>query len=256
MKKLSLVLALVLAMGTFASCSGETATTTAAGDDAPATTTAATTTAAKITIPNLVTDAPTTTEDPDAPIYADDIEVFPNAYWGDLALEGYEVAGYFENGEDIDGSDGGHAMFLFTNDSMAAGKLTATFTGVEGSPSDSGIIFCMEEDIDELTWFWENGPAYYMLFVADAGTLYLSKVSYQGVAWTICQITADPIPGFVHGQEITITAEFDGAGHIKGYANGELLIDYTDPSPLTGSGYGVRAEIIGVTYSSVIAEHD
>ena len=157
---------------------------------------------------------------------------------------------------DIDGPDGGHAMFVFTNDTMASGKLTATFTGVEGAPSDSGIVFGMEEDIDEMYWYWEDGPAYYMLFVSDRGSLYLSKVGYQGAAWTVLHDTADPIPGFVHGQEITISAEFDGTGNIKCYANGELLIEYTDTAPLSGNRYGVRAEIIDVTYSSVVAEHN
>lgn len=253
MKKLSLVLALVLALGAFASCADQNAeTTTDGGANNPAATTpAATTTAPKITLPPLPgTDEPGTDELP----Y--EIEAFPNATSGDIALEGYEVWGYWEDGVDIDGPDGGHAMFVFTNDTMASGKLTATFTGVEGSPSDSGIVFGMEEDLDEMYWYWENGPAYYMLFVADAGTLYLSKVNYNGTPWSILEITADPIPGFVHGQQVTITAEFDGTGNIKCYANGELLIDYTDSAPLTGNRYGVRAEIIDVTYSSVVAEHN
>lgn len=250
MKKLSLVLALVLALGAFASCADGTdnaaTTPAAAGNDTPAVTT---TEAPKLTLPPIPTDDPTT-EDPDAPLY--EVEAFPNAKSGDLALEGYEVSGYWEDGASVDPN----SMFLFTNDSMAAGSLTATFTGVEGSESDCGIVFCMEEDVNELTWFWENGPAYYMLFVADAGTLYLSKVSYQGNPWTVLQITAEPIPGFVHGQQVTIKAEFDGTGNIKCYANGELLIEYTDASPLTGTGYGVRAEIPNVVYSSVVAEHD
>ncbi|MBQ8382325.1 MAG: hypothetical protein IJX47_03870 [Clostridia bacterium] len=253
MKKLSLALALVLALSTFVSCADESDTPDeTGGNNAAATTTVATTTAPSITLPPIDPgdDEPGTNELP----Y--EIEAFPNATSGDIALEGYEAEGYWDDGAVTDGLDGGHAMFIFTNDTMASGKLTATFTGVEGSPSDSGIVFGMEEDIDEMYWFWENGPAYYMLFVADAGTLYLSKVSYNGVSWTICQITADPIPGFVHGQEVTITAEFDGAGNIKGYANGELLIEYTDPAPLTGNRYGVRAEIIGVAYSSVVAEHN
>lgn len=251
MKKLSLALALVMAMSALVSCAGEPAETTAA----PKTTTVAgatTTGGPKVTLPTL----PPDTEEPQSDELPYEIEAFPNAKSGDLALEGYEAAGYWEDGADIDGEYGGHAMFIFTNDTMASGTLTATFTGVEGSPSDSGIIFGMEDDVDEMIWFWENGPAYYMLFASDAGNLYLAKVGYQGNPWTVCEVTADPIPGFVHGQQVTIKAEFDGTGHIKCYANGELLIDYTDPAPLSGNRYGVRAEIIGVTYSSVVAEHN
>lgn len=249
MKKLSLALALVMAMSALASCAGEPAETTAA----PKTTTVAgatTTGGQKVTLPIIQPGTEEPVTGGDEVLY--EVEAFPNAKSGDLALEGYEAEGYWEDGVNTDG----WGMFIFTNDTMASGSLTATFTGVEGSPSDSGIVFGMEEDVDEMIWFWENGPAYYMLFVADGGTLYLSKVGYQGNPWTICEITAEPIPGFVHGQQVTIKAEFDGLGNIKGYANGELLIDYTDPAPLSGNRYGVRAEITDVTYSSVVAEHN
>ncbi len=254
MKKFSLVMALVLAMSAFTACGGEGDTTTAPeGSKAPgATTTVAGDPTPQLTLPPIEPG----TDEPDPGDLPYDVEAFPNATSGDIALEGYEAEGWFDDGVVTDGRDGGHAMFIFTNDTMASGKLTATFTGVEGSPSDSGIVFGMEEDIDEMYWFWENGPAYYMLFAADGGSLYLAKVGYQGTAWKELMITAEPIPGFVHGDEVTITAEFDGAGKIKGYANGELLIEYTDPAPLSGSRYGVRAEIIGVAYSSVIAEHN
>ncbi len=250
MKKLSLALALLLALTAFTACGDDAAenTTASAGDPTDAVTT--TTDKPKVTFPPIITDAPSSTEDPNELPY--EVESFPNATSGDIKLEGYEAQGYFEDGVNTDG----FGMFIFTNDTMSSGKLTATFTGVEGAESDSGIVFGMEEDVDEMYWFWENGPAYYMLFASDAGHLYLSKVNYNGNPWTVCKITDSPIPGFVHGQEVTIAAEFDGAGNIKCYANGELLIDYTDPAPLTGNRYGVRAEITGVTYSSVVAEHN
>lgn len=248
MKKLSLVLALVMAMSALVSCAGETAETTTAapaGDDKPAGVT--TTAAAKVTLPNIEPDPEPTTEGDGLPY---EIEAFPNAKSGTLALEGYEANGYWENGVNTDGM----GMFIFTNDTMAAGTLTITMTGVEGSPSDSGLVFGMEDDVDEMIWFWENGPAYYMLFASDAGNLYLSKVNHNGQVWN--NLMEVPIPGFAHGQEVTIKVEFDGAGNIKGYANGELLITYTDANPLAGNRYGVRAEITGVSYSSVIAEHN
>gem|GEM_PF-2266429 len=174
---------------------------------------------------------------------------FPNAHAGNLALEGYDAWGEFRDGEVYTGP----AMFIVTNDEMSAGKLSCTLTGVVNSPSDSGIVFCVEPDVNEDIWFFEGGPAYYMLFASDGCTLYLSKVSFNGAPWTVLANVA--IPGFQHGDEITITAEFDGQGNIKGYANGELLIDYTDSMPLEGSGYGVRGEIRGVSYSDVTAEH-
>lgn len=250
MKKLSLALALLLALTAFASCAdgGDTSTTTVADyGGSPA----ATGTTPSLTLPPIDPGNDTTPGE-DEPLY--EIEAFPNATAGDVALEGYEVWGYWNEGM----SEDALSFFAFTNDTMKSGKLTATFTAIEGAQSDNGIVFGMEDDVNEQIWYWEDGPSYYMLFVADAGTLYLAKVIGSNppeTRWNICQVTAEPIPGYVHGNEITITAEFDGAGNIKGYADGVELINYTDPSPLNGSRYGVRAEVSGVTFSEIVAEH-
>lgn len=246
MKKLSLVLALILVLSMFVSCNSDSSTNDAGNDDDGVTTTTTTTTTRRGQNLDPEEDPDDDNDDP----LADEIKAFPNATSGDLALEGYGAWGYWEDGVTTDANN----LFVFTNDTMKAGKLTATFTGVEGSPSDSGIVFGMEDDVNEQLWYWEDGPAYYMLFVSDAGTLYLSKVSYQGSPWI--ELKQTTIPGFSHGQEVTISAEFDGEGNIKGYANGTLLFEYTDNSPIEGTRYGVRAEIIDVTYSSVVAEHD
>lgn len=240
---LSAALAIVLMLGVLAGCATTGDTPDDGNNDDKTTTTSVT----KVTTVRTVEEIPDDGDDDDD----DDIDTyaFPNAHAGELALEGYDTWGEFDNGAAT-----GASMFIVTNDSMSAGSLTAKFTGVTGSPSDSGIVFCVEEDVNEDIFYWENGPAYYMLFASDGCTLYLAKVSYNGQPWNALQTAA--IPGFQHGDEITITAEFDGEGNIKGYANGELLIEYNDPSPIEGSGYGVRAEIRDVTYSEISAIHD
>ena len=145
-------------------------------------------------------------------------------------------------------------MFIVTNDRMSSGRLTATFTAPAQDNNDNGIIFGMEDDAWEQYYFWEDGPSYYFLFVSDAEHLYLAKVSYNGTAWTILHVTDAPIPNYHHGDEITISVEFDGEGCIDCYANGEWLISYYDFNYLEGDRYGIRCEVPGVSYSNVVAE--
>jgi hypothetical protein len=113
----------------------------------------------------------------------------------------------------------------------------------------------MEDDAWEQYFFWEDGPAYYFLFVSDIGTLYLAKVSVFGAPWTELLVTG-LIPEYTHGDTITIAAEFDGQGNIDCYANGELMISVHDDNFLYGSRYGIRCEVPEVAYHSLIAEHE
>jgi hypothetical protein len=43
-------------------------------------------------------------------------------------------------------------------------------------------------------------------------------------------------------------------GVIKCYADGQLIIEYTDPDPLTGEGYGIRGEWKGVSWQNLTVE--
>lgn len=178
---------------------------------------------------------------------------------GDKPLRGYNASGCFYYDEEYDClcSDDDKNMIIVTNDTMEAGTLTASFLSAPGNTNDNGIVFGMEESLEDEYYFWEFGPAYYFLFISDISHLYLAKASYNGKAWTELYVTPDPVPGYTHGEtEITITVEFDGKGSIKCYANGALLIDYVDDDPLTGNRYGVRCEVFGVEYYDIQATHD
>ncbi len=248
-KTLALVLAGLLAMTALVSCTEEPAETTPAAT----TTTPAATTTTKAPPPII---PPVTGGDETVPPEEEYVYDFPNAKAGDTALKAVEVSGYGLYEDEVT-SDSGNYMAIFTNDKMSSGKLTATFTGLAGSDAnDNGIVFGMA-DFEEGSFFWEAGaPTYYFLFVSDRGSLYLSKVAYQGNNWTVCVDTAETIEGYVHGDQVTITAEWDGAGNIKCYANGTLMIEYADADPLVGTNYGVRCEVAGVVYHSVVAEHN
>ena len=124
-------------------------------------------------------------------------------------IYGYNASGEFSFDEGDALSTTENNMFIVTNDRMAKGKITATFSAPEQNINDNGIIFGMTEDTDEQYFFWEDGPTYYFLFVSDDCTLYLAKVSYNGQPWTEIKVTA-PIPNYKHGDVITISVEFDG----------------------------------------------
>ncbi len=245
------------------------------GEQTPAETTAA------------QTDAPTeeTTEEPTVPEVTEEIttaeetteateestlnelglpfEIFdvPVGYVNGQPMRGYNASGCFVYDEELNclWADGDDNMMVVTNDTMAAGTLSATFCSSPGYINDNGIIFGLEEipTEDEGYYFWEFGPAYYFLFISDAQHLYLAKAGFNGEAWTELEVTASPVTDYMHGEtNITITVEFDGQGTIKCYANGELLIDYYDSEPIQGTYYGVRCEVFGVEYYNIQATHD
>ena len=170
-------------------------------------------------------------------------------------IYGYNASGEFSFDEGDALSTTENNMFIVTNDRMAKGKITATFSAPEQNINDNGIIFGMTEDTDEQYFFWEDGPTYYFLFVSDDCTLYLAKVSFNGQAWTELKVTA-PIANYKHGDVITISVEFDGEGFIDCYANDEWLISVYDDAWSGGSRYGIRCEVPGVVYTDVIADHE
>lgn len=207
----------------------------------------------EITIPEETQPEETVEEDPDVPY---EPELMPMGFCGDKQLEGYHASGKF-NFEDGDAySEEENNMFIVTNDTMKAGMITATFTATAGDINDNGIIFGMEKDVYKQYYFWEDGPAYYFLFVSDICHLYLAKASFDGHAWTELMITNAPIPGYQHGDEVTLMVEFDGEGGIDCYANGEWLIGYYDWNFIEeGIRYGIRCEVPGVSYTDFKAEH-
>lgn len=183
----------------------------------------------------------------------------PVGYSGNTTLRGYCAQGAFYYDEDLNClySDSDNNMLVVTNDTMSAGTLSATFLSAPGYINDNGIVFGMEESLEDEYYFWEFGPAYYFLFISDAERLYLAKAGFNGQAWTELYVTDEPVTNYAHGEtNITITVEFDGQGTIKCYANGELLIDYFDENPIQGNRYGVRCEVFGVEYYNIQAIHD
>lgn len=259
MKKIfALVVAIMLVLGTLASCAETTteapkkpADSTAAPEttEAPAETTEApaeTTEEPEDTVPPVTTEE----EDDEVPPYT--VLENPVAVCDGNKLQGYNVAGEFTFDQGIAYSATANSMFIFTNETLEDGILTATFMAPEGDVNDNGIIFGMEDDVDKLYYYWEDGPAYYFLFVSDDCSLYLAKVSFYGNPWEPLEVV--PLPDYQHGDEVTISVDYNGYGDIYCYANGELLINYTDIDYLEGGRFGIRCEVPGVAYTSIVAE--
>lgn len=174
----------------------------------------------------------------------------------DKVVHGYNANGEisFEYGDAL--AQANNSMFIVTNDRLPHGKITATLNAPEQYQNDNGIIFGMVDDEYEQYYFWENGPTYYFLFVSDDCNLYLAKVGYNGLPWTVLQITSSPIPNYKHGDTVTISVEFDGEGFIDCYANDEWLISYFDIDWTGGKRYGLRCESTGVQYTDFIVDHE
>jgi len=205
----------------------------------------------------------------------------PIASWTgnpELALKGYATQGgdsktNYGRGytitEESAVSKSWHNVFVITNDAMpvtAKGSLSATLTGRTGATgenanaNDNGIIFGLEATRNVAVWENIHWTApYYFLYVTDGGKLSLAKVANGTSNWQALKSTENAIEGYTHGDAITVKAEFEPTDNgllIKGYANGNLLIEYTDANPLTGARYGIRSEVNSVTYTSLVAEHE
>ena len=261
---LMLSLLMIVALISCDSKTPETTTTEAPTDKVTEAPTAAPTEEATTEAPTIAeetTEAPATedtndqlewTEPEDVPYTAVDIPIVSGVK--NVVPHGYNASGEFSfaDGDALSTTD--NNMFIVTNDRMATGKLTATFTAPVQDVNDNGIIFGMTEVENDQYYFWEDGATYYFLFVSDNCNLYLAKVSYNGQPWTELHVTA-PIYNYQHGQTITISVEFDGEGSIDCYANDEWLISYFDPDWTGGAGYGIRCEVPDVCYSDLIVDH-
>ena len=188
------------------------------------------------------------------PVMAADPAV-PVAKSGDKIVTGVTANGEWSVTDEAVTATGQNNMFVITNDSVEAGKVTATIDRTTAtSTGHDGIIFCASEGSNK---FWESEiGSYYFLFVEGGnGKLGLVKGGKHHGNWNSNAFKERyEIPEEDRTGVYTISAEWDCTGTIKCYLNGELVMTHTDSNPLSGSRYGMRAASVGVSYTSVVAE--
>lgn len=190
------------------------------------------------------------------PAFAADPAV-PVAKSGDKTLTGVVANGGWDVADDglVSSTESDKNNFLFTNDTLEAGKITVTFdrTGAASTGHD-GILFCVSDDSNK---FWEKevDSCYFMFVEGNSGKIGLAKSGDGFGGWK-----TDMFPDrYVIPEEdktgvYTLTAEWDGTGTINAYLNGEKVFTWNDPNPLCGTRYGLRAASKGVKFTSVVAE--
>ncbi len=160
------------------------------------------------------------------------------------------------------GKDQGYFIF---NDTMKEGRLEATLVKNKTNNSCDGIVFGLSDN-DNMN-FWESGVSFYWLHIDENVNLRLTRVgdnanytnsgNWHDLKQGADVVDLDDTKGMNIEDGITIAAEWDGEGHIKCYANDELIYDYDDSAdPFTGSRYGVRMKekaVFGSTFTSIVA---
>lgn len=162
-------------------------------------------------------------------------------------LDGVKIRyGDYEKDGDGYSSTSGNAILTLTDKTMAYGTFSATLT--KNGAADDGIIFGLSEN--GLNSYWESGVSYYFFFISNRGTGYLGKVNNGTWKWLGESATVAGYNGKgTYGLRVT-----RDVSSIKCYVDGVLCVDYSDLSPLTGSGVGLRAGASGVKYDGISVE--
>ena len=175
----------------------------------------------------------------------------PVAKVGDKTLTGHTAHGSWDITDTAATTKEAQSMLVFSNDKMEAGKLTATFDR-GATPNTDGIIFCLDEGRDS---FWQDdAPTYYFLYIKE-NKVGLVRTGHGNGNLGFNDRGSYTIPEDKRDNVYTLTAEWDASGKITCYFEGEQVIEWTDGNPLPGTRYGLRASGVGVSFTSVVAEH-
>ncbi len=136
-----------------------------------------------------------------------------------------------------------HKTGTFTN-----GTLTTTVKAAE--TGDNGVVFGLTAPNLANFWEGEDGLSYYFFFINVGGIGILARVdkTQDGGQWKTLGEKA--ISGYDVAKTYNVRIERGGA-LIKCYVDDELLVEYTDASPLLGTAYGVRAQKANVSFGAI-----
>ena len=152
----------------------------------------------------------------------------------------------WEDGKYIATAD--YSLAICQDLSMANGTLSTTLTKSTGF-EDSGIIFGVTYNGEELNSYWEGaGVSYYYFFVNLFNGAYLAK-SDNGAWVQLGRI--EFISNYSEGSDYPLSVSFEN-GYISCFVGDQCLIKYQDSNPLTGTGVGYRAQKEGTCYTDLV----
>ena len=141
----------------------------------------------------------------------------------------------------------GNSIAVVKDDSFVYGTLKAKIN-MNGAGGDNGIIFGVTNP-DRVSSFWENDVQYYFFFLSSRGSAYLGSVN-DG-AWTLCREVY--LSSYDNTKTYELKAERSEQS-VKCYVDGALVFEHFEAFPFAGTGYGLRAGAVGVTYSALSAD--
>jgi len=114
--------------------------------------------------------------------------------------------------------------------------------------ADAGIIFGLSAS-GERFFDGGSGASYYFYFVSMSGYAYLGRTT-PGSVWVALQSVK--IDGWAKTTKYNIKAVFRG-NRVVCYLDGQFLFAFTEQTPLTGTGWGLRCNNgTGATISNVV----
>ncbi|MBQ8288608.1 MAG: hypothetical protein IJX76_07550 [Clostridia bacterium] len=113
---------------------------------------------------------------------------------------------------------------------------------------DNGFLFAIA-DMNNDGKITEGGDYYYLVDVkADAGNIGIEKNPGRWGDW----IAESPALGLEVGKEYEVSASYDPAtGTIVVTVDGTEVLNWTDPNPLSGTGYAIASKTYGFVMSDV-----
>ncbi len=164
--------------------------------------------------------------------------------------------------------------FLLFDNELANNRIEATIVvkdnkggadnGGDGNKR-SGLVFALtDHDGDGMFNPTGTDVSYYWAFINDWGALEVIEMGKYGNWQWLSNPAADINSYGINTDEgVRLAAEWDDQGHIKMYANDQLVLDITDPTPLTGDLYGMYAvkhynyasdpSLVNTYYTSLVA---
>ncbi|MBR6535011.1 MAG: hypothetical protein IKT65_05475, partial [Clostridia bacterium] len=145
------------------------------------------------------------------------------------------------------------SSFLLFGDELANNRIEATIVVNDNIGGDAahrnGIVFALTDHDGDLSFNYDGADvSYYWAFINDWGCVEVIEMGrYQNWHWLSTNGVDLSTLGIDITEGVTLTAEWDASGHIKVHANGILVQDIVDSTPLTGNYYGLLVNKYGNT---------